>query len=44
VYLQLQSDLDDIQRRNAEPRDQAGDPAGQHDLSFGAFIFEMLGP
>jgi hypothetical protein len=38
----LQPDLDDIQRRNAEPRDQPGDSASQHDLSFGAFIFEML--
>ena len=42
--LQLQADLDDVQRRNAEARDQASGPAGQHDLALGTFIFEMFTP
>jgi hypothetical protein len=44
VNLQLQADLDDIKRRNAKSRDQPCGSAGQHHLSLGAFIFEMLAP
>jgi hypothetical protein len=42
VDLQLQANLDDVQRRNAEARDQACGSAGQHDLALCTFIFEMV--
>lgn len=42
VDLQLQANLDNIQRRNAEARDQTGGSAGQHDLALCTFIFEMF--
>jgi hypothetical protein len=44
VNLQLQADLDDIERRNAKARDQPCGSASKYHLSLGPFIFEMMAP
>ena len=42
VWLELESDLDDIERRNAEAAYEAGDAAGDDDLDFRALLMREV--